>query len=71
MKNILRTLLLSLLVGVVLGVLFNERGRKRLEKEAADATLNNPEVIELFALSRRLKQTDQWIDDIEENLDDA
>ena len=71
MKNILRALLFGVVVGVLLGVYFNERGRKRMEKEAGDATLNNPEVIELFALSRRLKQTDKWIDDIEENLDDA
>jgi hypothetical protein len=71
MKNILRALLFGVVVGVLLGVQFNERGRKRMEQEAADATLNNPEVIKLFALSRRLKQADKWIDDIEENLDDA
>jgi hypothetical protein len=67
MKNILRALLFGVVVGVLLGVQFNERGRKRLEQEEHDAFVNDPETRRLRDVTRRMLQTDEWLDEFEGN----
>jgi hypothetical protein len=71
MKNILRALLFGAVLGVLLGIYFNERGHQRRAQEEADAIANDPEGKALLAYSRRLRQADQWLDDIEGDLDNA
>jgi hypothetical protein len=69
MKNLLRTFLLGAIVGVILGVAFAERGHTRRQKEKTDAYANDPEMRRLREETRRVLQSDLWLDEVEEGAE--
>lgn len=68
MKNMLRALLVGAIVGAFWGVIATERRHKQEAQARIDAFFNDPEVIESIRESERLRRTDKWLDDIEEDL---
>jgi hypothetical protein len=66
MKNLLRVLTFGFLAGFIVGFLFAERQRQLAEKAASDAFQNDPEVIATEAERRRIRQVDDWLDELEE-----
>jgi hypothetical protein len=69
MKHLLRGVLLSFLVGWVCGVLMTERKHKQDAQAREDAFFNHPDVIDTIRESERLRRTDQWLNDIEDNYE--
>ncbi len=69
MKNLLRGLLLGWIIGMIYGAVMTERRYKREAQEKEDAFFKLPEVIESMKEDERLQRANQWINDIEEDLD--
>ncbi len=65
MKILTRGLFFGLVVGVIIGWLLAEKQHEREKKAASENFANDPEVQAIMAESRRLHQTERWIDEFE------